>query len=79
MKESVTYQMILEEGVAKGFAKGRAETLQNVIFRLAAPRFGAPDPSVEVAVRAIHDSDRLDRIVDRVAAASSWQALLNTP
>ncbi len=59
--------------------KERAELLQKVIFRLGTPRFGAPDPSVEVAVRAIRDPEHLDRILDQVAAASSWQELFNTP
>jgi predicted transposase YdaD len=79
MKESVTYQMILEEGRAEGRAEGQAAALQNVIIRLGTPGLGAPGGKEEIAIRAVNDPDRLDRMLDRLSEVSNWQELLDTP
>lgn len=81
MKESDTYQMILEEGFAKGidqgFAKGRAEEAKSLLLKIAEHRFGAPPPQIARQIDAIDDRDRLETLVERIAAVSGWEDLLN--
>jgi len=75
MRESTAYQAILDEGRVEG----RVEGTQNTILRLARRICGNPPPTVESALRAITDLERLERISDRVLDAGSWEELIATP
>jgi hypothetical protein len=75
MKESVTYQAIVEEGKIEG----KIEARQEVLLELGQKRFGAPDKSTELAVRAITDLERLKHLSERLLEASTWQELLEKP
>jgi predicted transposase YdaD len=86
MKESSTYQAILEEGraegiaqgMAQGMAKGLAETRK--MLRVAGTRlFGPPDVQTATAIEAIEDLARLEDLRDRLETARSWQELLEQP
>ena len=87
MHESSAYDMILEEGVAKGRIEGRTEGLaegcikgeQRLILRLGRKRLGQPDEGITAALHAIKDLDRLERLADAVMDTASWQQLLATP
>ncbi len=71
MQESSTYLGIIDEGQEK-HAKA-------VLLRLGTRRFGPADDSVLARLNAITDLDRLDRQIDRLLEAASWQDLLDTP
>ncbi len=71
MKESVTYQAIVEEG--------KVEARQEVLLQLGRRQFGMPDPAADIALRGITDPDRLTRLIDALLAVSSWDELLATP
>jgi hypothetical protein len=71
MKESVTYQAIVEEGLVRA--------RQEVLLQLGRKRFGTPDAASEMALRGITDPDRLTRLIDALLDVSSWEALLATP
>jgi hypothetical protein len=58
--------------------KGRVEEGQRILLLLGSQRFGAPDAATEAALHAIEDIDRLERMVDAVPTAASWQELLAT-
>jgi predicted transposase YdaD len=75
MKESVTYQAIVEEGKMEG----KIEARQEVLLELGQKRFGTPDASTETAVRAIADLERLKQLSERLLDASSWEELLGAP
>ena len=75
MKESVTYQSIVEEGELKG----KVEARQEVLVQLGRKKFGVLDPSSEMALRGITDPDRLTRLIDALLDVSSWKELLATP
>ena len=84
MRESSTYQAILEEGMAAGLAKGKAEGLtegqvkeaRSVLLRLGSKRFGAPNARVQAIVESIGSMARLDELIDRILEAESWEELL---
>ena len=87
MRESSGYQLILDEGRAEGEAKGQvtgeakgeAKGLRAAILLLGRKRFGAPGGSMDSALQAITDLERLQRLIDRVSDAADWQDLLATP
>jgi hypothetical protein len=69
MRESTTFQGILEEG--------REEGLREAILSLGELSFGAPDESVRRALDAIHDAEQLKSLLRRVHSAGDWSELLN--
>lgn len=75
MKESTTYQYILEEGKKEGVLDGVRETLISV----GEDRFGKPPAAVLKTLRSIDDRDRLRRMSKKLLHARSWQELLDTP
>ena len=70
MKESVTYQAIVEEGKVKA--------RQEDLLQLGRRRFGMLNPVAETALRGITDADRLARLIDALLDVSSWEELLAT-
>lgn len=88
MRESSTYQLIVEEGLAEGMAKGLAQGVaQGVergqvtarredILKIGTKRFGKPPRKVREAIAELSDLDRLDALLDRVLDVPSWSELL---
>ena len=87
MRESTTYQAILDEGRAEGEVKGRAEgeikdraeEARRLLLRLGRKHLGEPGEAVEAAVRAITDVERLELLAERTTDFGSWRDLLRTP
>ena len=71
MRESSTYQAILDEG--------RQEGMQSTLLRLGQQKFGLPNEAITTTLTAITDLERLGRMVDRILLVSSWEELLATP
>jgi hypothetical protein len=81
MEESVTYQAIVERGVAKGredgLAKGRLEGARRILFRQGEKRFREPaNSSVRSRIESIGSLDALERLSDRLLEVGSWDELL---
>jgi predicted transposase YdaD len=83
MEESVTYQAIIEKGVAKGEAigltKGSLQEAKRFLLLLGRDRFGEPDPQVLAALEAITDVQRLEQLGVRLSKVASWHDLLELP
>lgn len=83
MRESVTYQAILEEGEASGLAKGKAEgalvEARKILLRLGQSHLGTPDAKAVLALERITDLNQLEELCDRVRAVDSWRKLLGGP
>jgi predicted transposase YdaD len=75
MKESTTYQYILDEGRAEGAVR----EARKILLRQGQRRFGPPSDAISAALAAITDLERLERMSDRILEIASWQELLNTP
>jgi hypothetical protein len=72
MKESVTYQWILQEGRDEG-----ALTEAKKLLRLQGEGcFGAPDGATARALEGINDLPRLEELLLRLPHVGSWQELL---
>jgi predicted transposase YdaD len=87
MRDSTTYQAILDEGRAEGEIKGRAEgeikgraeEARRLLLRLGRKHLGDPDTTVEAAVRSIPDVERLEQLLERISEIANWHDLLRTP
>lgn len=71
MKESVTYQAILEEG--------RVDGIKKMLLVLGTDRFGAPDEATSAVIGAINEEARLEELSKRLLHVSSWEELLAPP
>lgn len=78
MKDSVTYQAIVEEGRVEGEAKGILRARLEDLLLLGRRRFGDAKPEIESALRGIADADRLGRMIAALLDVSSWEELLAT-
>jgi hypothetical protein len=80
MKESVTYQTILREGKAEAWdewkLEGKIEEAKRILLRQGRKRFGQPKASVKAQVESLADLRRLERLIDRVLDAKSWDDLI---
>jgi predicted transposase YdaD len=83
MKESVTYQQIvaegLAEGLAQGLAQGRTEEAQRFLLALGEKKLGPANDQTRAAIKAIGDVERLEELGQRVLTAKSWHQLLDLP
>jgi hypothetical protein len=72
MKESSTYQAILEEGRTEG-----AVAEAKKVLRLQGDKaFGAPDARTAAVLERLNDLTRLEDLLKRVLTAHNWQELL---
>ncbi|CAN5209521.1 hypothetical protein BH10PLA2_BH10PLA2_05490 [soil metagenome] len=71
MEESDTYLAILDEG--------RERHAKHVLRMQGKRRFGPADSAIDAAIQVATDLDRLDRMLERIFDATSWQDLLDTP
>jgi predicted transposase YdaD len=72
MRESVTYQIILEEGREEG----RVQEARDLLLELGSEKLGSPDEAVVAAIQSSDDLPTLHRMGRAVLRANSWQELL---
>jgi hypothetical protein len=72
MKESVTYQAIVDVGRAEG----RLTEARAILLRQGQKQFGPPAEEVRAALQAITSIERLERLAERLLDVESWQELL---
>jgi predicted transposase YdaD len=72
MKESVTYQAIVDEGRAEG----RITEARAILLRQGQKRFGPPTAEMRAALEAITSIERLELLAERLLDVESWQELL---
>lgn len=68
MRDSSTYQAILEEGAV--------QQAQKMLVRQGSIRFGKPDRKTLAAIEAVGDLGRLDYLAERILQVDSWKELL---
>jgi predicted transposase YdaD len=71
MRESSTYQLILDEG--------RVEARQQMLLEIGTELLGPPSETEKTILSGLTDPDRLKRISSRLLKAGNWQELLSTP
>lgn len=76
MRESSTYQAILQEGRQEGRLEGRLEEARSSVLRLGGKRFGIPAPKTQAVLKAISSVERLEALQLRLLDTESWEELL---
>lgn len=87
MKESATYQAILQEGLEKGLKKGLEKGLEKgreeareeareILLSLGTRRFGKPSTKTRKMVAQISDREMLKSLALRLLEVESWTELL---
>ncbi|HTU89974.1 MAG TPA: hypothetical protein VMF69_07750 [Gemmataceae bacterium] len=79
MKESSTYQAILEEGREEGRRQGALAEAKKLLRLFGDGRFGPPNAQIAAAIDSIEDLARLEDLGSRLQAAKSWQELFGPP
>jgi hypothetical protein len=69
--EMTAWDEAIEEGEVRGCVK--------IVLRQGSKRFGVPSAAIESEPLAIKDLGRLERLVDALLTANSWQEFLATP
>ena len=81
MKESVTYQAILEEGrvqgVEAGREEGRADEARRILLSLGTKQLGRPSAKIRKTIAAITEPAVFEGLVTRVHEVESWAELLD--
>ena len=72
MKESTTYQAILEEGEAIG----EAREARKLLLRQGEKRFGEPSAQTQAAIEAVSSLEQLEIMAVRLLEAENWAELL---
>jgi predicted transposase YdaD len=72
MRDSSTYQLILDEGRAEG----RTEEARRMLVLFGAARLGPPDARVLAALEAIADPEQLEQLGQRLLTVANWGELL---
>ncbi len=76
MRDSVTYQAIVEEGFEIGYKIGWLQGVRNVLLRRGRKKLGPPSMRVLAALHNITDEERLERLAERIDHVKSWKELL---
>jgi predicted transposase YdaD len=78
MRESATYQEIVQEGRQERRQEGRIEEARSALRRLAIKQFGPPQPRDIASLEGINNLQQLDELFDRVLDGSlkTWSELL---
>ena len=79
MKESSTYQLILEEGRVEGRHEGALAEAKKLLRLQGDDAFGPPDARTASQIERLDDLERLEQMLKRMRSAGSWQELLGQP
>jgi predicted transposase YdaD len=83
MRESATYQAILEEGRIAGRLEGQSEgalaEARRVLRLVGDAAFGPPDAATAAQIEQLADLARLEEVLTRIRSAASWEVLLGPP
>ena len=80
MRDSLTYQAVLEDGRAEGRAEGRVEgrleEARRLLRELGERRFGPPNTAISARIERLIDVEQVERATVRLLDACSWEDLL---
>jgi predicted transposase YdaD len=78
MKESVTYQAIVEEGIEVGQRIGEIRGEITALIRFGSKRLGQPSEETVTRLRAIDSAERVEALLDRLSDVETWDDLLRS-
>ena len=72
MRESATYQAILDEGRDEG----RAAEARRILVLAGQSRLHSPSPETQAKIDAVVPVERLEELIQRLYSAATWDDLL---
>lgn len=75
MRDSVTYQAILDEGREEGRQEGQIQLAHKTLLRLGTRRFHEPTEEIRLRIEALTNLEKLQNLLDRVIEVQSWEEL----
>jgi predicted transposase YdaD len=78
MKESTSYQAILAEGREEGREEGRIDEARQILLRYGGKKLGNPSKAIRSLLESIHERERLERLLDRLESATTWEELVQS-
>jgi predicted transposase YdaD len=79
MKESSTYQAILEEGRAEGQVQGAILEARKFLRLRGEESFGPPTARITAVIERLNDLGQLEELFKRVRTVGNWQELFDQP
>ncbi len=79
MKESTTYQAILEEGRTEGQTQGAVAETRKLLRLRGEEVFGPADGRSIAAIERLNDLTQLEELFKRVGSVGSWQEVFGPP
>lgn len=77
MKESSTYQAILEEGRTEGQTLGAIAEARKLLRLRGEEAFGPADARIIAAIEQLNDLMQLEALFQRVRSVRNWQELFS--
>lgn len=81
MRESLTYQAILEEGRQEGrlegIEAGGSSEARRILLIQGRVRFGEPSATILDKLNSESGVERLEELAERILQVSSWEELFN--
>jgi hypothetical protein len=77
MKESSTYQAILEEGRTEGRGEGAVTEARKLLRFFGDDKLGPPDAQTAAAIDRINNLSQLEELCNRLRTAGSWREVLS--
>jgi hypothetical protein len=71
MRDSVTYQAILDEGREEG----QIQLAHKTLLRQGTRRFHEPSEEIRLRIEALANIEKLENLLDRVIEVQSWEEL----
>lgn len=78
MRESITYQQILNEGREEGLVEGEIRAMHRVLLRQGVRRLGVPTAATEAQIESITSLITLELMLDRIFDVETWDDLLGS-
>ena len=79
MKESSTYQVILEEGRMEGRNEGALTEAKKMLRLLGESAYGPPDARIAARIEPLNDLAELEDVLKHIRTAATWQELFDRP
>jgi predicted transposase YdaD len=77
MRESTTYQAILEEGRLEGLSEGRLEGEKRLLALMGGEKFGPPDARTREKIDALQSIERIEELTRRLLHVERWEDLFS--
>jgi hypothetical protein len=77
MRESTTYQAILEEGRQEGIQTASSAEARKILLKQGRIRFGEPGAAILKRLESESGVERLEELAERLIQVATWEELFS--